>query len=79
MTARHAIGRRRARIAFGVLGGVASAGAMALVLIFYGQPYDPVWWWVMGGILIAAVVVPVGLVPVFDWVMDGYLKGPERH
>lgn len=46
--------------------------AMGAVLLFYGLPYNPMWWWVMAAILAAAFVLPRLLVPVAEWVIDGY-------
>lgn len=51
---------------------------MAMVLVFYGTPYNPVWWWVMGAILVVAFVLPAALVPWIEWVMIGYLGGRGR-
>lgn len=45
---------------------------MAAVLIFYGEPYDPLWWWVMAAVLLAACVLPFGLVLAIEWVVKGY-------
>jgi len=56
------------------LGGTSCALAMALVLILYGTPYNPIWWWVMGAILLAACAVPRLLAPVVEWTLDGYLQ-----
>ncbi|MFQ5774675.1 MAG: hypothetical protein ACE5GS_09170 [Kiloniellaceae bacterium] len=60
------------------LGGASCAAAMATVLVFYGTPYNPMWWWVMGAILVAAFVLPAALVPWIDWVMAGYRGGPDE-
>lgn len=60
------------------LGGASSGAAMALILVFYGTPFNPLWWWVMGAILIAAAIVAMALAPVVEWVIDGYLSRPER-
>jgi hypothetical protein len=48
---------------------------MLLILIFYGAPYNPLWWWVMGAILLGAFVLPSLLVRPVEWVMEGYEKG----
>ena len=65
-------GRPRLRILLGALNGGTCLIAMVLVLVFYGTPYDPVWWPVMGAILAAACFLPSLLVPAIEWVIDGY-------
>lgn len=52
--------------------GLTCALLMTGVIVFYGAPYNPDWWWVMAGIQAAAIVVPVVLVPAIEWVMAGY-------
>ena len=47
---------------------------MAATVVVYGLPYDPMWWWVMGGILLAAVLAPVLLVAPIGWVIEGYMR-----
>lgn len=46
---------------------------MAAVLVVYGAPYEAMWWWVMGAILLAAFIAPVAIVPLVEWVIEGYL------
>lgn len=65
-------GRRRMRIVVCSLSGAGCAVSMALVLVLYGLPFDPLWWWVMAAILVAACVLPLALVPVLEWVIEGY-------
>lgn len=48
------------------------ATLMAAVVLFYGSPYNAMWWWIMGAILFAAAVLPLALVPMIEWVMEGY-------
>jgi hypothetical protein len=45
---------------------------MAAFLLVYGTPYNPVWWWIMAAILVAAVLLPLSLVPAIEWVIAGY-------
>ncbi len=71
----HAQGRRRLRLVLSGLGGGSCATAMALVLVFYGTPYNPVWWAVMAGILVASAVVSALFAPLVEWVIAGYLDG----
>lgn len=47
---------------------------MGGVLIFYGRPYNAMWWWVMSGILLAALVLPLGFIRPIEWVIDGYRR-----
>lgn len=65
-------GRSRLTLLLCGLSGVLCAALMLAVLLFYGKPYDPMWWWVMGGILAAAFILPRGLVAAIEWVMVGY-------
>ncbi|MCG8354610.1 MAG: hypothetical protein MI920_03480 [Kiloniellales bacterium] len=65
-------GRRRLTLVLCGLSGAACAAAMALVLLLYGMPFDPTWWWVMAAILAASFVLPRAFVPVAEWVIDGY-------
>ena len=74
MTQDSGTGRRRLTILLCGLSGVVCALAMAVVLIFYGAPYNDYWWAVMGVILIAAFVLPRLLVPAIEWVMRGYAE-----
>lgn len=71
---RGSIGRRRLGLLLSLLGLLATAGAMVLVLCFYGTPYNPMWWWVMGGALIASFFLPRLLVPAVEWVLEGYRR-----
>ena len=72
--ARGSTGRRRLRLVLSVLGLLGTAVAMALVLYFYGPPFNPMWWWVMAGLLVASAFLPWLLVPAVEWVQDGYRK-----
>src|SRR3546814_7277887 len=40
-------GRRRLSLLLCGLSGTACAAAMAAFLLFYGAPYNPLWWWIM--------------------------------
>ncbi|MFQ5467647.1 MAG: hypothetical protein ACE5DS_05865 [Kiloniellaceae bacterium] len=70
----HPVGRQRLRFLLMGLGGTSCALAMALVLVLYGTPYNPIWWWVMGAILLAACAVSGLLAPVVEWALVGYLQ-----
>ena len=70
-------GRRRLAIVLCCAGGLTCAGAMALVLILYGTPYESYWWAVMAAILAASCVLPRLLVPMVEWVVEGYRHGNE--
>ena len=67
---------RSGRLRLALLLSGASFGTclvlMSGVLIFYGRPYNAMWWWVMGGILLAALVLPLGFVRPIEWVIEGY-------
>lgn len=47
---------------------------MAAVVLLYGAPYNPIWWWVMAAIVFASLVLPLALVRAIEWVMDGYRR-----
>ena len=74
----HARGRRRLRIFMGGLGGGACAAAMAVILVFYGTPYNAYWWPVMAAVLLGAAVVSALCAPVIEWVIAGYLASPDE-
>lgn len=65
-------GQRRLTLLLCGLGGAGCAGAMLLVLLLYGAPYQPYWWAVMAIVLAVAFVIPRALVPIVEWVIDGY-------
>ena len=65
-------GRRRLMLVLSLLGGGACLVAMGLVLVFYGTPYNPIWWWVMGAVLVAASLLSCLLAHPIEWVMRGY-------
>lgn len=71
-------GSRRLALVLGGLGLIACAVPMGLVLILYGRPHNPVWWAVMGAILVAASIGPRLLVPLFDWVAEGFRQDAGR-
>ena len=70
-------GQRRLALLLCGLGGASCAGAMLLVLLLYGTPHEPYWWVVMAVILATAFVAPRMLVPLFDWVIEGYREARE--
>lgn len=66
-------GRGRMVLLVSVLGGGSCALAMAAVLVFYGPPYDSLWWFVMAAILLVVTfLVPRMVAPAIEWVIDGY-------
>lgn len=66
--------RRLGLVLSGGFGGLC-AGAMLVVLGVLGAPWNPIWWGVMAAILLAAFAVPpILLVPLIDWVIDGYRR-----
>lgn len=65
-------GRKRLTALLCGLSGTSCAALMVAVVLIYGRPYNPQWWWIMGAILIAAFLLPLTLVPAIEWVMDGY-------
>jgi len=71
-TRRGSIGRRRLGLLLSLVGLLGCTVAMGLVLVFYGTPYNPLWWWVMGAILVASFFLPRLLVPAVEWVREGY-------
>ncbi len=70
-------GRRRLRLLLAGLGAATCAVAMALVLVFYGTPYESFWWPVMGAVLVAAAIVSALCAPAVEWVIAGYLRNPH--
>ncbi|MCZ6860760.1 MAG: hypothetical protein O7I42_10875 [Alphaproteobacteria bacterium] len=66
-------GSRRLRILSSLAGGGLCAISLAMVLVFYGMPYDPIWWLVMALIILASFVVPCFFVRPIEWVIEGYL------
>ncbi|MGF1630433.1 MAG: hypothetical protein ACFCUT_13250 [Kiloniellaceae bacterium] len=65
-------GRVRLSILLCGSSGVSCATLMAAFLVFYGTPYNPIWWGIMAAILVAAILLPLVLVPMIEWVMAGY-------
>lgn len=65
-------GRMRLSILLCSLSGTACTVLMAAVLLLYGTPYNPLWWWIMAAILLAAVFLPLVLVSAIGWVIEGY-------
>lgn len=74
MTHKPNAGRWRLTILLCGLSGVTCTAMMAAVLLLYGKPYDRMWWWIMGAILLAAFGLPRLLVHAIEWVMAGYRK-----
>lgn len=71
-------GRRRLRMLLSFLFGGVTLLAVVLVLIGYRLPYNPIWWLVLGGIVMGAFLAPLLLVPAVEWVMEGYAEEEER-
>lgn len=72
------LGRRRLTVLLCGSSAGTCALLMAVVLLAYGSPYNPMWWWVMGAILLASAVLPLALVGAIEWVIDGYRSNPEQ-
>lgn len=71
-------GRKRLTVLLCGLSGVTCAAMMGVFLWLYGTPYNPVWWWIMGAILIAAWILPRALVAAIEWVIEGYTTRMEK-
>lgn len=69
-------GRKRLSALLCGLSATSCLVLMGVLLVVYGTPYNPVWWWIMGGILCAAAVLPLALVPAIEWVIEGYRDPP---
>ena len=66
-------GRRRLRLTLiGLSGGLCSL-SMVTVLLVHGVPYNPIWWPIMGLVLVASFVGPALAVPIVEWVLKGYM------
>jgi len=65
-------GRRRLRILLGATAGFLCLLLMAIVLVFYGPPYNPLWWLIMAIILIGACAITPVLARPIEWVIEGY-------
>ena len=66
------VGRRRLQLFLAALAFAGCGLGMALVVVFYGPPYNHIWWGVMAIVLGAAPLVAVLLAPAVEWVMAGY-------
>jgi RsiW-degrading membrane proteinase PrsW (M82 family) len=78
MVRRSEKGRRRLRMLLSFLFGGATLFTVVLVLIGYKAPYNPIWWLVLGAIVMGAFLAPLLLVPAIEWVMEGYAEDKER-
>ena len=67
-------GRRRLRVFLSFLFGGPATLVVVLVLIGYKTPYNPIWWLVLGVIVLGAFLAPLLLVPAIEWVMKGYAE-----
>ena len=65
-------GRQRLSVLLCGLSTASCATLQAAFLLLYGTPYNPLWWWIMGAILLAALLLPLSLVPAIEWVIAGY-------
>ena len=68
-------GRRRISIVVGAVSGAGCLVTMALMVIIYGAPYNPVWWAVMAVILTVCCLLGRIVAPAVEWVLQGYLEG----
>jgi hypothetical protein len=66
-------GHRRLKAALGWTGLILCAVPMAIVLVVYGMPYNPIWWGVMALILLFSFLLPQALARVIEWIANGYL------
>ena len=73
----NATGRRRLRMLLSFSFGGVTTFAIVLVLLGYKLPYDPLWWYALGFIALAAFLAPLLLVPAIEWVMRGYASDDE--
>jgi hypothetical protein len=71
-------GRRRLRMLLSFLFGGVTLLAVVLVLIGYRLPYNPIWWLVLGSIVMVAFLTPLLLVPAIEWVMEGYAEEERK-
>ena len=71
-------GRRRLRMLLSFLFGGGALFAVVLVLVGYRLPYNPVWWLVLGLIVMGAFLAPLLLVPAIEWVMEGYAEDQKK-
>ena len=46
---------------------------MVLVLLFYGLPFNPMWWAAMAVVLVAASVISALFAPLVEWVAKCYV------
>ena len=74
----HGEGRRRLRLVLAGIGAGACAAAMALVLVFYGTPYNPIWWAVMAAVVGGSAAVATLFAPLIEWVIAGYSGAPRK-
>lgn len=72
MKGRARLGPKRLALLLSGSSGLACAAMMGVVLVVYGTPYNPLWWGVMAAIETAALVLPLALLPLVDWVIAGY-------
>lgn len=73
----HREGRRRLRLLLAAASSGACAAAMVAVLVFYGTPYNPLWWAVMAAILLSSAIMGAMCAPIVEWVIAGYLVERE--
>lgn len=71
-------GRRRLRMLLSFFFGGATLLTVVLVLIGYRLPYNPIWWLVLGAIVLGAFLAPLLLVPAIEWVMEGYAEEDRK-
>ena len=70
-------GRKRLSLLLCSLSTISCLALMGAVVVIYGTPYNPTWWWIMGAVLFAAAILPLGLVSAIEWVIEGYRSQPN--
>ncbi len=74
----HGEGRRRLRLALAGFGAGTCGAAMALVLVFYGTPFNPIWWAAMAAVMGGSTAVATLFAPLIEWVIAGYRGTPRK-
>lgn len=65
------------RIALSAAALASLLAGLALILVLYGAPYWRGWWFVITGLLVAAVPGGLLLAQLVEWVIAGYRGDAE--